>query len=98
LVGWPAILSYFAQLNVSRENGTPLNRRIVLRWRSHHFFPLVPGARNAHARTPPFTTTHALTAWLLSSFDTKSLYRVGFVAKDVDSGMFPTPGMQQLVA
>jgi hypothetical protein len=68
LVGWPSILSFLSDLRVCRLNLEPLNHRIVGQWHRDRGFPLLRGNRNGRQRCPPFTTTFAATAWLLSQF------------------------------
>src|SRR5262245_12972883 len=79
LIGWNAILSHLASLNISRPNGQPLDRHILLHWRKRHGFPVARGFKNTHVKTPPLTTTFAVTGWLLASFSTAERYRVGML-------------------
>src|SRR5262245_58398526 len=79
LVGWDAILTFLHRtLQLTRPNGHPLSRRQVLRWRRAQGFPLVTGNMNRYARTPPLSTSFAITSWVLTrkSPDECSLFRV----------------------
>src|SRR5262252_239687 len=67
IIGHARILHHLASLHVTRRNGRPLSWRIVTRWRRLHAFPLLSGAYRPHHLAPPFSTTHAITAYLLVS-------------------------------
>jgi len=84
LVGRAAILAYLHDFGLRRRTGEPLTWRIILRWRRDHGFPLVRGVWHPAApthpasRSPALTTTHALTAWLLTQWNTdeRGFFRV----------------------
>ena len=80
LIGRGAILRYLHDtLHLRRPNGGPLTWRIVLRWRRDAGFPLVRGGWNPRRRClgMALATTHAVTAWTLTRFDTATC-RGGF--------------------
>jgi hypothetical protein len=69
LVGRDRILAWLHSLGLRRPNGGPVSWTMVLRWARTQGFPILHGTRNAHHRTPALSTTFAITAWLLSRFD-----------------------------
>jgi hypothetical protein len=69
LVGRARILDWLHAFGLRRPNGGPISWTMVLRWARIQSFPLLHGTRNAHHRTPALSTTFAITAWLLSRFD-----------------------------
>jgi hypothetical protein len=83
LVGRDRILAWLHSLGLRRPNGGPVSWHQVLRWTRHHGFPLLHGSllyvsRAPRCRTPSLTTTYAITAWILSRFDSgqNDLFRV----------------------
>jgi hypothetical protein len=78
LVGQHGILSFLQELHLMRPNGGPITWRMVRRWTQAHAFPLLHGAWRPRHRTPPMTTTYAVTAWVLSRqvTDQRDLFRV----------------------
>src|SRR5262245_36359576 len=91
LVGHVAILAELHRLGLRRLNGTKLSWRIVLRWRRDHAFPLHRGIRKPDVyAAPPLSTTHAMTAWILSQFVHGELFRVVAMADAHATGSFTT--------
>jgi hypothetical protein len=73
LVTAPAILDFLHnELHIRRADGSPVRWRQILRWRAQENFPLLRGGWNCWARclAPCFSTRYAVTAWVLSRFDT----------------------------
>jgi len=70
LIGTPAILAELHRLGIRRPNGGPLTQRILNRWRRDLGFPLLRGYYHAKVAvlSPAFSTTFAVTAWVLSRF------------------------------
>jgi hypothetical protein len=102
LIGRDRILAYLHSLGLRRPNGGPISWNQVLRWTREHGFPLLHGtlvfaARAPRCRTPSLTTNFAITAWVLSRFDTgqTDLFRV-YSRQDQEPGKgrrpaFPMP-------
>jgi len=91
LVGHQAILAELHRLGLRRLNGKRLSWRIVLRWRRDHAFPLHRGIRKPDVyAAPPLSTTHAMTAWMLSQFVHGELFRVVGMADADATGSFTT--------
>jgi hypothetical protein len=68
LIGNESILRYLHDtLQLRRRNGHPLTVRMLRRWRRDESCPLVGGCYLIGRHfAPPLSTTHALTAWVLS--------------------------------
>ena len=66
LVGQDAILLHLWQLGVTQWSKRPLTWTTVRGWARWHGFPLTPGTRRGRNYMSALTTTHAITAWLLS--------------------------------
>jgi hypothetical protein len=66
LVGHEAILLHLRQLGVTQWSRRPLTWTTVRGWARWHGFPLTPGTRRGRNYMSALTTTHAVTAWLLS--------------------------------
>src|SRR5262249_36626291 len=66
LVGHEAILLHLGQLGVTQWSKRPLTWTTVRGWARWHGFPLTPGTRRGRNYMSALTTTHAVTAWLLS--------------------------------
>src|SRR5262245_2944683 len=73
LIGWPAILAHLNErFHLCRPNGSPITIRMVWRWRRDFACPILRGGWNVHCLrhlSPPLTSSHALTAWILAQFD-----------------------------
>jgi len=95
LVGQLPILRYLHDtLRIRRPNGQPLKWRIVLRWFHTQGFPLVRGGWHVgrSAKQASLTTTHAVTAWVLTRFDTatdRAGFSVSIPADAADDGNAP---------
>jgi hypothetical protein len=81
LAGHHAILHFLVdRLWLRRPNGHPISWRMVLRWTRLYGFPLLHGGWHPKRRrtTPSLSTTFAVTAWVLSRFNTaqSDLFRV----------------------
>jgi hypothetical protein len=81
LAGQKAILSFLIDtLFLRRPNRRPISWRMVLRWSRLHGFPLLHGGWHPKrkSRTPSLSTQYAVTAWVLSRFNTDepALFRV----------------------
>jgi hypothetical protein len=76
LVGYPTILAWLHTFGLRRRNNGPLTQRMVQRWVQSHGFPVARGNRQSRISTLPVTSSHALTAWILTQFDTATLYHV----------------------
>jgi hypothetical protein len=83
LIGQQAILLYLSRLGVRRLNGGPLTWRILLSWRTCHGCPILRGNRASSYKSHPFSTSHALTAWLLTRFATGLLFRTVAMSQPV---------------
>jgi len=66
LVGRDAIVWHLSQLGVTQWSKRPLTWTTVRGWARWHGFPLTPGARRGRNYMSAITTTHAITARLLS--------------------------------
>jgi hypothetical protein len=66
LVGPEAILLQLKHLGVTQWSKRPLTWTTVRGWARWHGFPLTPGTRRGRNYMSALTTTHAVTAWLLS--------------------------------
>ena len=66
LVGRDAIVWHLSQLGVTQWSKHPLTWTTVRGWARWHGFPLTPGTRLGRNYMSAVTTTHAITAWLLS--------------------------------
>ena len=66
LAGRDAIVLYLSQLGVTQWSKRPLTWTTVRGWARWHGFPLIPGTRRGRNYMSAVTTTHAITAWLLS--------------------------------
>ena len=66
LVGPDAILQHLKRLGVTQWSKRQLTRTTVRGWARWHGFPLTPGTRLGRNYMSAVTTTHAITAWLLS--------------------------------
>ena len=66
LVGRDTILLHLRQLGVTQWSKRQLTWTTVRRWAPWHGFPLTPGTRLGRNYMSAVTTTHAITAWLLS--------------------------------
>jgi hypothetical protein len=66
LTGRDAILLYLRQFGVTQWSKRPVTWTTVRRWARWHGFPLTPGTRLGRNYLSAVTTTHAITAWLLS--------------------------------
>jgi hypothetical protein len=76
LIGQAAILRYLHDLGIRRLRGGPLTWRIVNRWRHIDALPVLRGNRHPKRSGSPLTTSHALTAWLLTRLHTCDLFIV----------------------
>jgi hypothetical protein len=85
LTGWGRLLTFLYRLGIRRPNGHTLTRRIVQRWARTDGFPLVRGTWHPRSRTPCLTTSFAVTAWMLTRADTRSLFRVYDPAQSVSA-------------
>jgi hypothetical protein len=74
LIGHASILSYLHQLGIRRLRGGPLTWRIVNRWRHTDALPVLKGYSDRRCARSPVTTSHALTAWLLTRFTSADLF------------------------
>jgi hypothetical protein len=88
LIGRSCILAWLHSFGLRRPNGGPVSWHQVLRWTRAHGFPLLHGTANARFRTPALTTTFAVTAWLLTRFDSgqPNLFRVYSAHEQQDIG------------
>ena len=66
LVGQDAILLYLKQFGLTQWSKRRLTWTTVRGWARWHGFPLTPGTRWGRNYMSAITTTHAITAWLLS--------------------------------
>jgi hypothetical protein len=66
LVGQDAILQHLKRLGVTKWSKRQLTWTTVRGWARWHGFPLTPGTRRGRNYMSALTTTHAITAWLLS--------------------------------
>jgi len=92
VVGRRRILAHLETLGVRRLNGQPLTWRIVNAWRTKHACPILRGNRSRCYAAPAVTTTHALTAWLLSAFHHGDVFRVTVTATFDPQASFPASG------
>jgi len=78
LIGRARILAWLHSFGLRRPNGGPVSWHQVLRWTRAHGFPLLHGTTNRRFRAPALTTSFAVTAWLLTRFDSgqPNLFRV----------------------
>jgi hypothetical protein len=76
LVGYDGILDFLRRLRLRRPNGGSITRTMIRRWARDQGFPLLRG--NWRPRTPPFTSTFLVTAWVISRPNTgqRHLFRV----------------------
>jgi hypothetical protein len=96
LLGRDRILTYLHSLGLRRPNGGRVSWHQVLRWRRNHGFPLLHGTANTRFRTPALTTGFAVTAWLLTRFDSgqPDLFRVYSAHEPQDiRGSTPAPAL-----
>jgi hypothetical protein len=70
LIGQWNILAFLQGLHLMPPNGGLITWRMVRRWTQARAFALLHGAWRPRHRTPPMTTTYAVTAWVLSRQDT----------------------------
>jgi hypothetical protein len=66
VVGRDAIVWHLSQLRVTQWSKRPVTWTTVRGWARWHGFPLTPGTRRGRNYMSAVTTTHAITAWLLS--------------------------------
>jgi hypothetical protein len=92
LSGWDRVLEFLHDLGIRRPNGHTLTRRIVQRWARTDGFPLVRGTWHPRSRTPCLTTSFAVTAWMLTRADTRSLFRVYDPAQSVSAQPYRSEG------
>jgi hypothetical protein len=97
LIGRHAILAYFHdRLSIRRRNGGPLTWRIVNHWRVHHTCPILRGNWRPQRKSSPFSTTYALTAWVLSTFAADDLFQIVSAAESSPpAGSFSTSEQAQ---
>jgi hypothetical protein len=76
LIGQKPIQAYLNRLGLRRRNGQPLTWRMLERWRRIEGLPILRGVRTQSYAGQPVTTSFALTAWVLSRFDSYDLFRV----------------------
>ena len=89
LVGYDAILAYLASLGMRRRNGHRLTIRMLQRWTQRRGFPAISGTSHSRHSFQPVSTTHCVTAWMLSQFHNGHLYYVPFPKHDAAEGHFP---------
>jgi hypothetical protein len=92
LTGWNRVLTFLHDLGIRRSNGHTLTRRIVQRWARTDGFPLVRGTWHPRSRTPCLTTSFAVTSWMLTRADTRSLFRVYDSAQSVSAQRYRSEG------
>jgi len=89
LIGQAAIVAYFHHLGIRRLNRRPLSWRIVNGWRRRHGCPILRGNTHPLSKQPPLSTSHALTAWLLSRFTAHPCFSVAQQAERDYVSSFP---------
>jgi hypothetical protein len=79
LIGRSEILRTLDGLGIKRPNGQRLSWRIVTKWRARDGLPILATHRQLGRYTSPaWSTSYALTAWLLSRWPGQRLFRVCF--------------------
>lgn len=90
LIGQKSVLAYLHRLGIRRLNGQQLTWRIVNRWRPLGC-PILRGNRSQRRSSVAVTTSHALTAWLLTRFNSSDCFTVVAHSQACDHAVsFPT--------
>src|SRR5262249_14450330 len=91
LIGRAQIIDHLHAFGISRRNGRRISWVMLLRGPRTLGFPVLRGFWHPKARSPAFTTEHAVAAWVLSQFTSESgcPFRICIPAVDAQEGNAP---------